>query len=102
MQTHPLTVVTVIAEPVLEHRLTSELRALGATGFTVVEGHGEGSQGRHAGEIPGENVRIETIVTDAVADRIVTRFAEAYFDDFAMVVYTTRAHVVRGAKYVGT
>jgi nitrogen regulatory protein P-II 2 len=101
MPTHPLKLVTVIAEPVLETKLTHELRALGATGFTVVEGRGEGSRGRHAGEIPGVNIRIEAIVSPEVAERIMERFAAQYFNDYAMVVYQTDVAVIRGDKYLG-
>ena len=48
MHTHPLKLITIIAEPVLEARITTELLALGATGFTVVDGRGEGSRELHA------------------------------------------------------
>ena len=44
MQTVTLTLVTIIAEPVLEEMLTRELRHLGARGFTVTESRGEGSR----------------------------------------------------------
>ena len=40
MLTYPFKLVTIIAEPVLEPRITQELRKLGASGFTVVEGRG--------------------------------------------------------------
>lgn len=99
MRTVALKLVTLICEPVLESRLTGELRALGATGFTVVEGRGEGSRGMHAGEIPGENRRIETLVPPDVADRIVTHVAERYFENYAVVCYVLDAAVVRATKY---
>jgi nitrogen regulatory protein P-II 2 len=94
-----MTLVTIIAEPVLEARITDELRHFGATGFTVVDGRGEGSRQLHAAEIPGVNVRIETIVTAPVAERIVAHIAERYFADYAVIAYTTEVAVVRAAKY---
>jgi nitrogen regulatory protein P-II 2 len=99
MHTTRLALVTIIAEPVLEGRITRELRQLGATGFTVVEGRGEGSRGRHAAEIPGVNVRIETIVGHALAQRILEHIAHAYFEDFGVIAFTSEVAVVRSAKY---
>jgi nitrogen regulatory protein P-II 2 len=100
MHTHPLKLVTIIAEPVLEARLTHDLRQLGATGWTVVDGRGEGSRGLHAALIPGINVRLETIVAIDVADRIVAHIAAHYFTDYAVIAYTSDVAVVRGDKYL--
>lgn len=99
MLTHPFKLVTIIAEPVLAPRITQELRRLGATGFTVVEGRGEGSRAMHAAEIPGINVRIETIVPPEVADRIVEHVAATYFADYEVIAYLSDVAVVRGDKY---
>jgi nitrogen regulatory protein P-II 2 len=102
MLTHPLKLVTIIAEPVLEPRITQELRHLGASGFTVVEGRGEGSRGLHAAEIPGNNVRIETVVPPDVADRIVTHLASTYFTSYEVIAYLSDVAVVRGEKYASS
>lgn len=99
MLSHPFKLVTIIAEPVLEARITHELRQLGATGFTVVEGRGEGSRALHAAEIPGNNVRIETIVPAELADRIVEHLAATYFTDYEVIAYLADVAVVRGDKY---
>ena len=99
MPAHPMKLVTVVAEPAIEHRLTDELLALGATGFTVVEGRGEGTRHLRAGELPGANVRIETVVPPAVADRILARLAERWFADYSMAAYVSDVMVVRSAKY---
>ena len=97
--THPMKLVTVIAESVVEHRLTDELLALGATGFSVVEGHGEGSRHLRASDIPGSNVRIETVVPAAVAERILERLSEHWFADFSIIAYVADVAVVRTRKY---
>ncbi|NCW44321.1 MAG: transcriptional regulator [Gemmatimonadaceae bacterium] len=102
MLTYPFKLVTIIAEPVLEPRITQELRKLGASGFTVVEGRGQGSRALHAAEIPGINVRIETIVPPDVADRIVEHVAKSYFADYEVIAYLSDVQVVRGEKYTTT
>ena len=99
MHTHPLKLITIIAEPVLEPRITAELLALGATGFTVVDGRGAGSRALHAAEIPGVNVRIESIVTTTVAEAIVAHLATQYFPNYSVIAYVSDVAVVRGAKY---
>lgn len=99
MLTHPFKLVTIIAEPVLEPRITLELRRLGATGFTVVEGRGQGSRALHAAEIPGINVRIETIVPPEIAEQIVAYLARTYFTDYEVIAYLADVSVVRGDKY---
>lgn len=99
MRVHPLKLVTIVAEAVIEHRLTQDLLAHGASGFTVVEGRGEGTKHLHASDFPGANVRIETVVPPDVADRILTHVAERYFQDYSIIAFQTDVAVVRSEKY---
>jgi nitrogen regulatory protein P-II 2 len=100
MKTVPLKCVTIVAEAVLADQITAEIKRLGATGFTLSETRGEGSRHLRAGEIPGENVRIDAIVSEKIAEAIVDHVARVYFDHYAVIVYITDVHVVRGDKYV--
>lgn len=101
MQIVPLKLVTIVAEPVLEHRITDALRSLGATGFTITESRGEGSRGMRASDIPGAGVRIEAVVSAPAAGRIIDHVAETYFRSYAVIAWVTEVSVVRGEKYVG-
>lgn len=100
MRTVPLKLVTIIAEPVLEERLVEALHRLGARGHTVAEVHGTGSRGMRASDPPGQGVRIEVVVGDTVAERIVEYVAEHYFPNYAVIAFVSDVHVVRGEKYV--
>ena len=100
MSSTPLKMVVIVAEPVLESRLVTELRELGAKGFSIVEGRGEGSRHAHATDLPGSNVRIETIVRDDVADRIMEHVSQNYFANYSFIAYVTDVAVARGEKYV--
>jgi nitrogen regulatory protein PII len=91
--------VTVVAESAVEHRLTEELLALGAAGFTVVEGRGAGTRHARPSDLPGSNVRIETVVPEAVAERILDRLCEHWFADYSLVAYVSDVAVVRTRKY---
>jgi nitrogen regulatory protein P-II 2 len=95
-----LKLVTIVAERVLRGRLVEEIAGLGARGFTVSEVSGEGSRGVRASEWEGSNVRIETIVAPAVADRIVDHVANLYFHYHAVIVFVQDVDVVRGDKYL--
>jgi nitrogen regulatory protein P-II 2 len=100
MQTVLLKLVTIIAETVLEDRLTTVLTRLGARGFTVVEARGEGSRHLRSGEIPGQNVKIESVVSPTVADAIMDTIARDYFSHYAVIVYVSEVAVVRSDKYI--
>jgi nitrogen regulatory protein P-II 2 len=101
MLTTPLKLVTIIGESVLAERLTAELRSLGATGWTMTQASGDGSRGMRTGPLPGDNMRIEAVVGDEVADRILATLASEYFPNFALVAWVAEVQVVRGDKYRG-
>ncbi len=90
--------VTIVAEAVLESRLIAAIRDVGARGWTLTEVRGEGSRGVRASEWEG-NVKIETLVPSAVADRLLAVLARDFFPNFAVVAYADRVRVVRGEKY---
>lgn len=100
MQTTLLTKLTIIAEAVLRERLIEEVLNAGATGYTCSQVEGEGSRHIRSGDLPGENVRIETIVHEPVADQLLTRLASDYFPHFALIAYLSDVRVIRGGKYV--
>ncbi len=100
MNSTPLKMVVIVAEPVLETRLVAELRELGAKGFSILEGRGEGSRHAHATDLPGSNVRIETIVGEDVADRIMAHMSEHYFAHYSFIAYVIDVAVARGEKYI--
>ncbi|MEI7458613.1 MAG: hypothetical protein WCK15_04340 [Pirellula sp.] len=100
MKTVPLCLVTVIAESVLKERLVHDLRSVGARGYTLTDAEGEGSRQRRVGEILGANIRIESIVSPEVADRLLQLISNEYFDRFAVIAYLSTVSVIRGEKYV--
>ncbi|MCY2978770.1 MAG: transcriptional regulator [Planctomycetota bacterium] len=100
MKTVPLCLLTVIAESVLKERLVHDLRSVGARGYTLTDAEGEGSRQRRVGEIFGANIRIESIVSPEVADRLLQLISNEYFDRFAVIAYLSTVSVIRGEKYV--
>ncbi|WP_027882587.1 P-II family nitrogen regulator [Meiothermus rufus] len=94
-----LKLVTIIAEAYLEERLVREIKQLGAKGYTITSARGEGSRGVRASEWEGNNIRLETIASPAVAEKILQRLAEIYFANYAVIAYVENVEVMRGDKY---
>jgi len=100
MKTVPLTLLTVIAESVLKERLIQDVRDAGAKGFTITDADGEGCRQRRVGEILGANIRLETIVSNEVADRLLQLLSTEYFERYAVIAFLSTVNVIRGEKYV--
>jgi Protein of unknown function (DUF3240) len=64
------TLVTIIAEAVLQDRLIQLLTKLGVSGYTIIPAKGSDRHGRRMGDIAGYNTNLEmkTIVTSEISD----------------------------------
>lgn len=91
--------VTIISERILRDDLIELIRECGSKGHTITSVVGDGSRGIRASDFEGRNVKIETIVNTSVADAIVDRVSGQYLEDYAVIIYTSKVDVVRGAKY---
>lgn len=100
MHTTSLTLVTIVAESLLQNRLIDEITAAGAKGYTLTPCEGSGSRHRRVSELLGANIKLETIVSNNVADKLMTVLAKDYFPKFAIIAYLQPAAVIRGDKYV--
>lgn len=99
MQLHKMKRVTLVAEALIAEQLQDAILQLGASGFTTTKAEGRGSRGVRASQWEGRNAKIETIVTDEVADKILQHLAERYFENFAVIAYCHDVQVVRGDKF---
>lgn len=99
MDTTERQIVTVIAEAAVETRLIEDVKRLGAKGYSIGHVRGEGTTGRLLQDLNGPSVRLETIVTSAVADAILEHLAAEYFGRFAVVAWVAPANVLRSDRY---
>lgn len=99
MLTIPLKLITIIGESVLAERLPAALRSLGATGWTMTDARGDGSRNRRTSAVPGDNLRLEVVVEEDVAEQILAMLAQDYFPHYALVAWVSEVGVLRGAKY---
>lgn len=99
MQLHPLKLVTIIAESVLQDQIAKTTLELGATGYTCSDATGFGSRGAR-NDVSGDNVRIELVCPADVAEAILTSVSHNYFENYACIAWVSDVSVVRGAHYV--
>jgi nitrogen regulatory protein P-II 2 len=99
MQTTERHLVTIIAEAAVETRLIADVKRLGAKGYSVGHVKGEGTTGSHLHDLNGPSVRLETIVTERLAQAILAHLAAEYFDRYAVVAWITPAQVMRPARF---
>lgn len=92
--------LTVVAEAVLRERLTAAILEAGASGFTIVDAVGQGSRGlRSTTVLDGQNIRIEAIVNDGAAERLLGLLERDYFPHYAVVAWAADVFVVRANKF---
>ncbi len=99
METSERSIVTIIAEAAVESRLIQDVKRLGARGYSIGHVRGEGTTGRHLQDLNGPSVRLETIVSEAVADAILEHLAAEYFGRFAVVAWVSPAKVLRSDRF---
>ncbi len=100
MNLHPMKLVTIICESVLEERIVEVLRECGAHGHTAFDVRGSGRQGdRSADLIESGNVQIEVIAKPSVAETMLARLHADFFQDYAMVAYESDVRVMRPEKF---
>lgn len=92
--------VTIITELPLENKLKRLVQDSGATGYTISQATGKGSQGKREGSWDqNSNIRVEVICNEEVADRINKEIFAKYYNDFAMVAFTQDITVMRPDKF---
>lgn len=94
--------LTIVAEASLERRLTADLAAHGARGWTIVQAHGHGLHGDADEDmLSGGNIRIEVIAPPAVVEAVTTHLRDVYFEHWGMIVFSHDVDVVRSEKFKG-
>jgi len=99
MSTTARKLITLVAESGLENRLTSMIQDQGARGYTVSTAHGEGPRGDRAGDISGGNIRIETVVTPDVTEKILAVLERDYFPHYAVTCWLSDVEIIREDRY---
>jgi nitrogen regulatory protein P-II 2 len=99
METVKRQLLTIVAEAVVENRIVEDIKACGAKGYSLSHVRGEGATGNRSLDLTGPSVRLETVVTDEVADAIFEMLAGRYFDRYAVVVWKNPVEVARPQRF---
>ncbi len=98
MTTEPMTLLTIVAEEVLEQRLIRDMHQHGIAGYTITRARGEGARGMREGAA-GSNIRVETVTTDELANTLLEHLHATYFTNYAIVAWLAEVRVARPEKY---
>jgi nitrogen regulatory protein P-II 2 len=100
MNLHPMKLVTIVCEAVLEERIVEVLHECGAHGHTAFDVRGSGRQGQRSADlVESGNVQIEVIAKPSVAETMLARLHAEFFQDYAMVAYESDVRVMRPEKF---
>ena len=99
MNTTDRQLITIVAEAVVERRIIDDVKKCGAKGYSLSHVTGEGVTGKHSIDLTGPSIRLESVVTEDVATKILEMLARDYFDRYAVVAWLTPARVARPERF---
>lgn len=92
--------LTIVTEAAIERVLLQDLGRLGASGYTVTDARGKGSRGvRNSAWDASSNIRIEVVCDAATADAIAAHLRARYYENYAMILFTSDVEVLRPTKF---
>ena len=95
-----LKLVTIIALDALQHKIIKDIKDCGCKGYTIAEVEGEGIHSKHFTDWEGRNIKIETLVKEEVAVKIMETISAKYFDKYSIVAFISSVEVLRKEKFV--
>lgn len=100
MKTEVRTLLTVITEANLEATLLRTMTKEGLGGYTISDARGRGDHGeRDASWSENGNIRLETICTRDLAERLLSHLQQRYYPHYAMVAFMQQVEIVRSEKF---
>jgi hypothetical protein len=93
-------ILGLFAGLVREALVVSDLKALGARGYTITDARGDGTHGaRVAAWLSSANIRIEVLCTEQMARVIVEHLKNRFDANFGMVTFPLDVQVLRPGKF---
>lgn len=100
MQTHPKTLLVIVAEAALEKALIRDARSFGAHGYTITEVRGGGERGeREAVWEADRSIEMKVICDEAVAERLAQHVLATYAPHYAVTLFIAAVGVFRPQKF---
>lgn len=95
-----LVLLTIIAEESLESFLEKEIAQFGAKGYTTSTVSGKGASGLRDNQWDGENIKIETIVSEESCKEILDYIQRKYFERYAIIAFYHPVNVLRTNHFI--
>jgi len=92
--------LTIIVEEVLAPLIEKEIGELGARGYTLSNVSGKGLTGLRDNPWEGENIKIETIVSEENCKHILRHLQRKYFERYAIIAFHHPVNVLRTAHFL--
>ncbi len=99
MNLEPRKLVTIIILDTLEEDVIQDLKTLGIKGYTTSPAQGEGLSHLRDSAWEGMNRKIETIVREETAYRILELMKEKYFEKYSAIAYLSDVFVLRKDRF---
>ncbi|WP_297573360.1 P-II family nitrogen regulator [uncultured Deefgea sp.] len=100
MTFHTRTLLTIVAEAVLENDLIALFEAKSIRGWTIVAARGNGEHGeKHGNFDANENIQIELIIETYQAEQLAQAVHHQFGAHFALVQWLSEVRVLRGEKF---
>lgn len=92
--------LTIVTEQALEGILLKDLERLGVSGYTITDARGKGGRGtRNSAWDATGNIRVEVVCDIPTAEAIAAHLQAHYYDNYAMILFTTDVAVLRPEKF---
>jgi nitrogen regulatory protein P-II 2 len=95
-----LHLLTIIAEEALAPFIEKEIVEMGAKGYTSSNVSGKGLHDVRDNQWEGENIKIETIVSEDSCKKILGHLQKKYFGRYAMIAFYHPVNVIRTDHFI--
>jgi nitrogen regulatory protein PII len=100
MRLYNVKLLTVTCEIMSQNLVKYILKKHRITGYTSYEVGGMGDSGLRGQGLPEEkNVKIEAVMTEESAERVVEEISRTMFSDYAIIFYLSDVRVARMEKF---
>lgn len=101
MRLYSIKLLTITCEIMAQNLVKEILKKHKITGYTSYEVGGMGDSGLRGQGLPEEkNVKIEVVLTEQSAEKIVEEISRTLFSDYAIILYLSDVQVARTEKFV--
>jgi nitrogen regulatory protein PII len=100
MRLYKIKLLTITCEIMAQNLVKEILKKHKITGYTSYEVDGIGSSGVRGHGLPEEkNVKIEVVLTEDSAERVIEEMTRTLFSDYAIIFYLSDVQVARMEKF---